>query len=120
MNDGEEPDDIRCPAMTEWEVRAADFEAPDVGPAKRRPRPGRARLCILLAPFTVLSDLAVRSGSGGMAHASAGRREMKRMSAGRGDSGSTRGGGRLTSSRPATRLGAAALPEKGPGVQGMS
>src|SRR5262249_42587338 len=52
MNDGEKPDDIRGLAMTEWEVRAADFEALDVGPAKRRTRPGRARWCILLAPFT--------------------------------------------------------------------
>jgi hypothetical protein len=68
MNDGKEPNDIRGLAMTEWEVRAADFEAPDVGPAKRRTRPGRARWCILLAllaPFSVLTHLAVRSGSAG-------------------------------------------------------
>jgi hypothetical protein len=54
--------------MFEREERAADFEAPDVGPAKRRTRPGRARwwiLLTLLAPFTILTHLAVRSGSPG-------------------------------------------------------
>ncbi|MBV8607873.1 MAG: hypothetical protein JO034_10490 [Singulisphaera sp.] len=44
------------------------FEASDVGPAKRRTRPGRVCwwiLLALLAPFTILTHLAVRSGSPG-------------------------------------------------------
>jgi hypothetical protein len=48
-NDGEQPDEVRGLTMFEREERAADFEASDVGPAKRRTRPGRARWWILLA-----------------------------------------------------------------------
>jgi hypothetical protein len=54
--------------MFERGQRAADLEASDVGPAKRRTGPDRVRWCILLAllaPFTVLTHLAVRSGSPG-------------------------------------------------------
>jgi hypothetical protein len=45
-----------------------DSEAPDVGSAKRPARPGRVRrwiLLTLLAPFAILTHLAVRSGSPG-------------------------------------------------------
>jgi hypothetical protein len=55
-------------AMFEPEARAADFEAPDFGPAKRRTRPGRARRWILLSllvPFTILTHIAIRSGPPG-------------------------------------------------------
>jgi hypothetical protein len=68
MNDGDQSDEIRGPAMFEREKLAADFEASDVGPAKRRTCPGRARwwiLLTLLAPITILTHLAVRSGSPG-------------------------------------------------------
>jgi hypothetical protein len=68
MNDGDQSDEIRGLAMFRREERAAGIEASDVGPAKRRTRPGRARrwiLLTLLVPFTILTHLAVRSGSPG-------------------------------------------------------
>jgi hypothetical protein len=68
MNDEDQTDEIRGLAMLERQEWAADFEASDVGPAKRRRRPGRARwwiLMTLLAPITILTHLAVRSGSPG-------------------------------------------------------
>jgi hypothetical protein len=68
MSGGDIPDDIRGLTMFEREERAADFEASDVGPAKRPACPGRARwwiLLALLAPFTISTHLAVRSGSQG-------------------------------------------------------
>jgi hypothetical protein len=63
MNDENQPDEIRGLAMLEGEERAANLEASAGGPAKRRTRPGRARrwiLLTLLAPFTILTHLAVR------------------------------------------------------------
>jgi hypothetical protein len=68
MNDGDQLGEIRGLTMFDREERAADFEASDVGPAKRRTRPSRTRLWILLtllAPFTILTHLAVHSGSPG-------------------------------------------------------
>jgi hypothetical protein len=68
MNDEDQPDEFRGLTMFEREERAADFEASDVGPAKRRTRPGRARWWILqalLVPFSILTHLAVRSRSPG-------------------------------------------------------
>jgi hypothetical protein len=66
MNDEDQPDEFRGLTMFEREERAGDFEASDVGPAKRGTRPGWARwwiLLTLLAPFSILTHLAVRSGS---------------------------------------------------------
>jgi hypothetical protein len=68
MNDEDQPDEFRGLTMFEREERTADFEASDVGPVKRRTRPGWTRwwiLLALLAPFSILTHIAVRSGSPG-------------------------------------------------------